>query len=203
MGKAEEKPNSDRGRRDRREEILQEAARQFGQSGFRGATLSSIAKAVGLTEPGLLHYFPSKAILLQSVLEYRDQQAEQKYRLLFDDQEEAFFDSLNDLVESNQKTPGLVRLFTVLVAESLKTDHPSHDFFVARYANARVQFVEYLAPLVERGVLKADCDLEQLASIIMAVMDGLQIQWLLDPENIRMAGTFNLFSEIIAAYMER
>ena len=69
-------------RRDRREEILQAASDLFGVRGFRGTSLASIAEAVDLTEPGLLHYFPSKVNLLQSVLEYRDHQDEKKYTKL-------------------------------------------------------------------------------------------------------------------------
>ena len=60
-----------RERRDRKEEILKEATKRFSTYGFRGTSLASIADAVGLTEPGLLHYFPSKVKLLQGVLAHR------------------------------------------------------------------------------------------------------------------------------------
>ncbi len=56
----------------RKEQVIREAIRFFGQNGYHGAKLSDIAKAAGVTEPGLLHHFPSKAHLLMEVLAERD-----------------------------------------------------------------------------------------------------------------------------------
>src|SRR5512135_3831933 len=58
--------------RQRKEQVIREAIRFFGQNGYHGAKLADIAKAAGVTEPGLLHHFPSKAHLLMEVLAERD-----------------------------------------------------------------------------------------------------------------------------------
>ena len=188
-------------RRDRREEILQEAGRLFGIHGFRGTSLSSIAEAVDLTEPGLLHYFPSKVHLLQSVLAYRDQQDNEKYKALLDIGENTIFESLEDLVEKNEEIPGLIRLFTILVGESIRDDHPAHDYFLNRYSELRKGFADQLMLFIESERLNADVDVNQLSTLIAAVMDGLQIQWLLDPEQVSMTDTYNLFSKIVIDYL--
>jgi len=192
-----------RERRDRTEEILQEAAKSFGVYGFRGATLSSIAKAVGLTEPGLLHYFPSKVHLLRGVLDYRDQQDVEKYKAILDRDSSTLFDSIQDIVARNEETPGLVQLFTVLVGESIRKDHPSHDFFVNRYANLKKMTHKSLTNYINAEGLATECDIDQLASLIIAVMDGLQIQWLLDPQTVSMSESFNLFSKIVLDHLKR
>jgi len=192
-------------RRDRREEILQEATRLFSTYGFRGTSLSSVAETVGLSEPGLLHYFPSKANLLQSVLEYRDQQDEKKHVALIEPDNLSLpelFEALEDLVVENENRPGLVQLFTVLVGESIRDDHPSHHYFVDRYGRIRETFKAYLSKLGETDELPVDIDIDQLSSLIFAVMDGLQIQWLLDPESVSMADTFTLFSKVVVAYLK-
>ncbi|MCP4601455.1 MAG: TetR/AcrR family transcriptional regulator [Proteobacteria bacterium] len=201
MTDANESTGKKRVRRDRTEEILQEAAKSFGIYGFRGTTLSSISKAVGLTEPGLLYYFPSKVHLLQSVLDYRDQQDKEKYKAILDQDNSALFDSMEDLVVGNEKIPGLIRLFTVLVGESIRKDHPSHDFFVDRYENTRKITAASLANYINTEDFDTKCDIDQLAALIIAVMDGLQIQWLLDPDNMSMSESFNLFSKIIVEYL--
>jgi AcrR family transcriptional regulator len=191
-------------RRDRREEILQTASNLFSIHGFRGTSLASIAEAVDLTEPGLLHYFPSKINLLQSVLEYRDQQDEKKYTALVQPGKSQLiegFQALEDLVAENEERPGLVRLFTVLVGESIRKDHPSHDYFVKRYGRIREAFKAYFVDLVEVEEIPADIDIDQLSSLIFAVMDGLQIQWLLDSDEVSMSETFRLFSKILAMYL--
>lgn len=188
-------------RRNRKSEILQYASEHFAQHGFRGATLSSIADSVGLTEPGLLHYFPSKVELLQEVLAYRDRTDREKYQAIIAQDAAPLLDALQDLVAANQHRPGLVQLFTVMVAESITADHPSHDFFVQRYRKIKGDLFEYLSGYFQREGLHQDVDLAQLAAVIFAVMDGLQVQWLLDPENVNMTAAFELFTAMVQAYL--
>lgn len=49
--------------------ILTEAENQFAQFGFEGASLESIAAAIGISRHNLLYYFPSKEALYQRVLD--------------------------------------------------------------------------------------------------------------------------------------
>jgi len=192
-------------RRDRREEILQAASNLFGIHGFRGTSLARIAETVDLTEPGLLHYFPSKVHLLQEVLAYRDAQDEEKYSSLVDPDNlslSKYFSLLEKLVAQNEEITGLVRLFTILVSESIRSDHPSHDYFVNRYGRARETLAGPFSTLDDIEI-PADIDLNNLSTLIIAVMDGLQIQWLLDPENVSMSQTFKLFSEIVINYLTK
>ena len=195
---------SKRIRRDRTEEILDAATKLLGEYGFRGTTLARVADAVGLTEPGVLHYFPSKVHLLQGVLEYHEQKDFKKYLEIIEKEKQnpaELFKLLEDLVAENEKIPGLIQLFTVLVGESIRINHPSHDYFVERYRRGRemyaTEFLEVLKAKARPGV-----DLNGLEVLIMAVMDGLQIQWLLDPQQVDMVKTFKLFSRIIADYLD-
>ena len=177
-------------RRNRKEAILQVASEQFAQHGFHGATLSAIAEAVGLTEPVLLHYFPSKVDLLQGVLDYRDQADKSKYLAIMEGEELSLFSALQDLVTVNQQRPGLVQLFTVMVGESINPEHPSHDFFVQRYRALRKAMIEFFEQDSPSKCFEADVGLEQLVVLMIAVLDGLQIQWLLDPEKVSMVRAF-------------
>jgi hypothetical protein len=36
----------------------------------------------------------------------------------------------------------------------------------------------------------------------MAMMDGLQIQWLLDPENVDLQASFDLFAKMVTSYLK-
>lgn len=194
-------PNKKRVRKNRTEEILTEATKLFGQYGFQGTTLAMVAEAVGLTEPGVLHYFPSKVHLLQGVLEYRDEKDFEKYAVLIDQKKEnitELFKILEDFWGGDEKIPALIQLFIVLVGESISREHPSHNFFVERYRREREIFIQQF----QKVNIRPNVNLDELASLITAVMDGLHIQWLLDPETVNLAATFKLFSKILVGYLE-
>ncbi len=205
--KDETQVSNKRVRRDRTEEILTEATKLFGKYGFRGTTLALVAEAVGLTEAGVLHYFPSKVHLLQGVLQYRDQKYIQRYSQRIEAEKtnvSEFFQQLEDFYADyveNENTLGLNQLFIVLVGESIRIDNPSHDFFVDRYRRSREVYTKQFLTQIQ-SKFRSDVDFDNLASLIIAVMDGLQIQWRLDPENVDLAATFNLFSTMVVSYLE-
>jgi AcrR family transcriptional regulator len=177
----------------RKERVIREATRLFGTYGFRGARLIDIAKAAELSEPGLLHHFPSKEHLLMGVLEARDQADRERFGPALREERGKVLDALQALVEHNETVPGLVRLFTVLVTESITPEHPGHDFFVRRYQTLREQFIPLLKQAQDQGEIRSDVSAEDLAVMVFALMDGLQVQWLLDPENVQMAQVFRGF----------
>jgi hypothetical protein len=82
----------------------------------------------------------------------------------------------------------LIRLFTTLSAEAINDQHPAHDYFQLRYAAAR----ELLSGALRQGQLAGDVapavDTDVAASVLLAVMDGLQIQWLLNEDFDMLAG---------------
>ena len=204
MAKNDKNIAKKRVRRDRTEEILNVATKLLAEYGFQGAALARVAEEVGLTEPGVLHYFPSKVHLLQGVLEYHEQKELEAYAGVLDEQRKdsaELFALIENLVDKNEKVPGLIQLFTVLVSESIRSDHPSHDYFVERYRRGREMYISEFLKLTDDNI-RPDVDLNELVTLIMAVMDGLQIQWLLDPDKVEMVASFKLFSKIVTEYLD-
>ena len=75
----------------------------------------------------------------------------------------------------------------MLSAESVTEGHPAQDYFRDRYAGLRAMVTKALAESCELGETRSDLNLENTASAIIAVMDGLQVQWLLAPDSVDMA----------------
>jgi AcrR family transcriptional regulator len=169
--------------------VLQAAMEAFATRGYRGASLASIAAEVGISQPGLLHHFPSKEHLLVGVLELRHEADTERVRELAEGPGGSLFDALLELAGRNEQRPGLVRLFTVLSAEGVEPEHPGNAWFVERYRRLRERMTEELAEEQREGRLAADVDARSLATLILAVFDGLQLQWLLDPDEVDMVGT--------------
>ncbi len=183
---------------DRRAAIIVAAAGLFAEQGYRGASLASVARQTGLTQPGLLHYFPSKEALLLAVLEDRYHLDGRRLLAGVGDEGLPLLQALLDIVEHNQQSVEGVKLFTVLVAESISKDHPAHDHFTIRYLKVRARLEKILREAQDAGQIRPDVDLTLLVPVIVAVMDGLQTQWLLD-EQVDMAASFALFSRLLEA----
>jgi AcrR family transcriptional regulator len=176
----------------RRAAILDAAVPLLADNGYRGTSLASIAEAADLTQQGVLHHFGSKEELLLALIEERDRQDGRRLSALLDEEGLALLDVLEELVKANQEAHEDVRLFTTLVAEGTSARHPAHEYFVGRYARIRRRVLRSLRDGQEAGEIRSDVDLAALVPAIVAVMDGLQIQWLLDPE-IDMAASFDSF----------
>ncbi len=167
--------------------VLDEAMALFGEVGYRGASLREIAARCGISHPGLLHHFPTKEALLLAVLEHRDVVDTRE----LDFQTVRGVDRLTrmaDLVELNATRRGIVELYCVLSAEATAADHPAHDHFVARYVHSVDLCAEGYAQADEDGALLPGIDPRRAGRQLVALMDGLQVQWLLDPAGVDMAG---------------
>ena len=186
------KNGTPRGERSK-EAILAAALPLFAQHGYRGA---SIASAAGLTQPGLLHHFRSKEELLLGLLDWRDRDDGRRLSGMRDGDGLAYLERLEDLVEHNATAPELVRLFTTLVGEGISSEHPAHDYFAERYRRIRARAIRSLREGQLSGEIREDVDLEAIVPVLFAVMDGLQIQWLLDPE-IDMVASFDVFAKLV------
>lgn len=180
-----------------REKIIQSATEAFAQKGFRGATMADIAKAANLTVPGLLHHFPSKIHVLMEVLKERDRIDAERMQVSLQKNENQFLEAGINLVEHNQTVPSLVQLFNLLVAESVSPDHPAHKFFIERYQRGREQWIAAIARAQQAGEVRADIPPETLVVLMFAMMDGLQIQWLLEPEKINMSEPFRVMMDML------
>lgn len=162
---------------ERRRSIVDAAFEVFASRGYRGGSLQDVADRVGLSQTSLLHYFPSKADLLVAVLNKRDAEADTGPIAEGGD----FETILVEQARFNESVPGLIELYSVLCGESVTTDYPGREYFVSRFARLRGEYSTELVMLREQGRLRAGVDPERAASSIVALWDGIQLQWLLDP----------------------
>src|SRR5918997_703934 len=177
-----------------RDRVVRAALQAYATNGYAGSSLAGIANAAGLTNAGLLYHFPSKEELLVAVLQERDRLDGERFNLrgfvgL------AALEALHQLVEANMSTPGLVRAFTVLMGESVAEDHPAGRWFRARYPRRRDNLAAALRAGIDRGEIRRDTDCDAVAAETIAMMDGLQVQWVLDPERVDMARLFRNYIE--------
>lgn len=172
--------------RAKRDQILKAAMDIFGSKGSTNGTLADVAEQVGITHAGVLHHFGSKEKLLLEVLAYRDRTDVADLVEQHIPGGPELFLHLVRTAFANAGRPGIVQAYTVLSAESVTDDHPSRAFFVNRYTTLRSELGEAFQELcAQEGVTDAD-SIAAASAAILAVMDGLQMQWLLTPDTIEL-----------------
>jgi AcrR family transcriptional regulator len=185
----------------RRAQIIAAAEELFSRHGYRGTGLAEVAARVGLSLPGVLHHFGSKEGLLRAVIAQRDAESEANGRRLLDLGGSEGLRGLAEAMARNQAKPEIIRLFTVLVAENVEPDAPLHDHFVQRYRTMRLLLSAGLRESQVRGEIRADVDVEAKAAEIVAVLDGLQTQWLLDPDEVDLTARVETYLTDLTAHL--
>lgn len=172
-----------------RERIIDAAADLFAGQGFRAVSLRDIAAHAGLTHAGLLHHFASKDEVLVRVLEHRDAI---DAVLLFDERIDAprHLAEIVGFVARNMRTPGLVELYVKISGEATAPDHPAHRYFRHRYQVLRDVLARLLTEIAD-GPAGATLRYQPrvAAQQLIALMDGLQTQWLFDRDAVDMRGS--------------
>jgi AcrR family transcriptional regulator len=175
---------------ERRRQIIEAALEAFSTRGFHAASLRDIADQVGISQAGLIHHFTSKERLLAAVLAERDVRYEPQFRGRTHGL--AVLDALRDVVVANTEQPELVRLFATLAAEAMQPEHPAHSFFVHRYRAVRDLIADAFANGQTVGEIHPSIDVDYAATVVIAIQDGLQVQWLLR-EDFDMVTAFDAF----------
>jgi len=176
----------------KREEILATALEVIARTGYRRTSVRELAAAVGLSQAGLLHYFSCKEELFAEVLRKRDEVD----RARSAPEAGTVPDLLVKVVRHNADVPGLVQLHAQFSVEATDPAHPAHQAFVDRYERLRHRMADDLRARQASGTLSDTLDADRVAALLLAVADGLQTQWLLDP-GIDMAAHLDYLVDLL------
>ncbi len=165
----------------RREQLVAVAVDVFAEHGFAGGSIRAIAEKAGVSHATLIQHFGSKEGLLTAVLEEWDRRTVAAG--LADVSGLEYFRRLPEVMVANQRNRGLLELFTTIAAEASSPSHPAHDFIQRRYARNLATLAGHLREAVDAGDVApmTDAQIRIEVRLITAVLDGIGLQWLLDP----------------------
>lgn len=165
----------------RRQQLIDAALHQFAEKGYDGAPIRDIARAAGVTEALVYHYFRNKEHLFEEVIKARS--FAPILRRVLDEAGDAhpgevLHRVLREFIDMMRDNASMARMFII---EFMR--HP----VCARYFRAMVEdntdnLTRYLKEQQQRGVFRADVDAETVAGMLLGMAFSLFFAWGQAPE---------------------
>jgi AcrR family transcriptional regulator len=192
----------------RRRQIIESATAQFASRGVDGTSLRTLGDAIGVSHATLRHYFASRDELLVEVYRAHEEQGARGG-------DEAGGDETGDggggavgaggavelmaaSADRNRSIPGLVRLYATLTTDALQEHHPvPQEFIRERFAAVRERLAASIREGQAAGRIATDIDPVDAAALVIAASDGLQVQWLLAPDEVDVRRSLALLERLL------
>jgi TetR/AcrR family transcriptional repressor of nem operon len=158
-----------------RERIVETAAGLMFHQGVAGTSIPDIQQAAGVSASQIYHYFKDKQGLVRAVIEYRTEQALVHQRPLLET-----VDSLDDLrawsdaavaIQDGRACAGGCEVGS-LASELAESCPETRVALAASFERWEEPIRAGLVRLRERGELRADADPHDLATVLLAALQG-------------------------------
>jgi len=160
----------------RREQILEAAFAIFAKNGYTASSVNEIARAVGITQTGVLHHFAGgKLALLTAVLQQRDALAEENLR---GKTGREFLAALVEISRVQASQRGVVQLYRNLSTEAVDPEHPAHNYFRERLGRIIEAVTRAFSEVLAEDGLKPGIEPRAAALNTLAMTEGLEALWL-------------------------
>jgi len=171
----------------RRQAILGAAAETFARSGYRQTTIEAVAEAAGIGKGSVYLYFGSKEDLFFALFE---QLCEASMHVTAEQTEaaaggaaERIFGLFMGVMHTIDASPEMIPL--TLEFWSAAGLEETRNRFAPRYAQFLEEFRGMLSGIIEEGVargeFRAGLPVSEIASCLMAIIDGLLLQQWTEP----------------------
>ena len=163
----------------KRAEIKAVALAVLERDGEAGASMRVIANEANISLAGLMHYFPTRDVLLTELHRDADAKFEERYRNsdVDIDPGEAMAQAMVD--KAAKPGSGTVYL-SLAAAAAVDPSHPAADYLRQRYESMRATISDYVRRRQAAGTVPAHVDADFAATALIAAADGIQIQWMSD-----------------------
>ncbi len=178
----------------RRAQIVRAALASIAEHGYERASLRDIAARADVTHAALLRHFASKDALLLAALAQRDADDEEFARHIMESDVPAER-VLSGVLENEFAHPEQVRNWLAITVAATNPDHPAHEFFLARRERMRSHLSSRRFGTDEDG---EELSADDKVTMLMAMIDGLRIQALMDPGH-DMLPLLEVFMRLIAS----
>ena len=179
--------------------ILEAAKRILSEQGYSKLTLQAIEEESGEYRALVAYYFGSKQGLVEALIDS-----------LMESEDQTLRERLEEIEEPGERVRALIdeqrhisadwrgfRAFYELLPNIMRDERLRADL-AADYAKSRELDRQTLAA-GQAG--HSDADLDKLAALSVAIVEGLAVQYAADRENFDHEGTYRLWEDMVLAYL--
>ena len=178
-------------------EILDIAVELFGARGLRGTSIGAVAERLGLTDSGVLHYFPTKDALIDAVVDRALERQTSQLRALVEPGGLEAIKRMSEWGAIVEETPELVALQVILSSEAILENSTVAQQVKRRYAAIHELAAGLIRQGIDRGEIRADTDADWEASAIIAYLDGIRLQWFYSNRQLPIAQAVRHYFELL------
>jgi AcrR family transcriptional regulator len=167
--------------------IVDAAVRVIARQGYANTSLMDIASEVGMSKGAVHYHFPTKEALMAQVLQTACDEVATRTRGAWtesDNPVEALRSSLRELWRVRASLSDEAKVVADLLAQSLH-DHTLRPPLAEYYRFASQQVQEHLNQHLNTLGLKPKLNPEKIPRLMHALLDGLLMQKIVDPEAIQ------------------
>jgi TetR/AcrR family transcriptional regulator, fatty acid metabolism regulator protein len=183
----------------RKAQILQAANDVFSRKGFHAANVSDVAAEAGISQGTVYHYFDSKEELFMAVFEAWETGSLNR-------EVQAAMDASKSASERLGYLGHAVGEYMALAEETFPASvefwsHIHRDAFIREgFRRIFAELRATLAQLIQDGIAQGEfvaIDSNAVAALLIAVYDGLILQWLADSQSVDWQTAFATLSELM------
>jgi TetR/AcrR family transcriptional regulator, cholesterol catabolism regulator len=154
--------------------ILATARQYFMAHGFKNVTMDDLAAEIGMSKKTLYAHFPSKSVLIKSVLTQKLDEAESALEKILSEQAGDFIGALHQLAAHLQKQTGEAQ--PVFVRDLSREEPALADYLIARRRQiVEKTFAKLLACGRNAGHVRNDIPIEFLLEIFLAILETIAV----------------------------
>jgi TetR/AcrR family fatty acid metabolism transcriptional regulator len=192
-------------KKEKKDQIVEAAIREFARKGFSRTTINDIATAAGIGKGTVYEYFSNKEEIFHETFRFFMHSMEPDFQAILISKVPAreklrqILDGFSHLINSEYHNE-LMELMFEFWSEAIKDKGSKGVMFeemITFYQVYREIFADIVIEGMGDGSFRKDINPRSTAAMIVGTLDGLMVQWILERESLDFQDIFKTFTNTV------
>jgi len=199
-------------REKKKEHILLSAINIFASKGFTKTTINDIAVSANIGKGTVYEYFKSKDEIIQDAFLFFTSSMTNEFTEIMSldlngkDKLVNILKAFCTYFTNKEKPEGIIEVILDFWAEGMRSDN-SKTILNENMREMYIAYRKFLIDIIKQGIddgsFKNDIDPFSISATVIAMLDGLMLQWILDKKTIDVKSIIKSFTDLILNGIEK